>query len=48
MKTNVRRMDDNTGIFQRILDDRDFQTVVMDRYLRRVFDRARAEQPRGA
>ncbi|MBF6606649.1 MAG: hypothetical protein IVW53_13845 [Chloroflexi bacterium] len=48
MKTIARRMDDNADIFQRILDDRDFQTVVMDHYLRRVFERARAELPGGA
>lgn len=48
MKTIVRRMDDNADIFQRILDDRDFQTVVMDHYLRRVFDPARAEPPGAA
>lgn len=42
MRTIVRRMDDNTGIFQRINDDPVFQGVVMDHYLRRVFDQARA------
>ncbi|HVA86552.1 MAG TPA: DEAD/DEAH box helicase family protein [Candidatus Saccharimonadales bacterium] len=41
MKTIVRRMDGNAEIFQRLLDDHDFQAVVMDHYLRRVFDRAR-------
>lgn len=41
MRTIVRRMDDNTGIFRRINDDPEFQSVVMDHYLRRVFERAR-------
>ncbi len=41
IKTIVGRMDDNEDIFQKILDDRDFQAAVMDHYLRRVFERAR-------
>ena len=41
IKSIVGRMDDNADIFQRILDDPTFQTVVMDHYLRRVFDQAR-------
>ena len=44
MKTIVRRIDDNEGIFQRILGDHEFQGVVMDHYLRRVFDRARSDR----
>lgn len=40
-------MDDNADIFRQILDNPTFQTVVMDHYLQRVFERARAEQPRG-
>jgi len=47
MKTIVHRMDDNADIFQRILDDREFQSVVMDHYLLRVFERARTEPPAG-
>jgi len=43
MKTIVRRMDGNAEIFQRILDDRDFQSVVMNHYVRRVFDRPRTD-----
>jgi type I restriction enzyme, R subunit len=39
--TVVRRMDDNEAIFKRILDDQEFQSVLMDFYARRVFDRAR-------
>jgi type I restriction enzyme R subunit len=43
IKSIVGRMDDNADIFQRILDDATFQTVVMDHYLTRVFERARAD-----
>ena len=42
IKSIVGRMDDNQDIFQRILDDPAFQTIVMDHYLRRVFTQARA------
>jgi len=38
-------MDDNADIFGRILDDPAFQTIVMDHYLARVFDGARASGP---
>jgi type I restriction enzyme R subunit len=41
ISTMVSRMDDNEDLFKRVLDDRDFQAVVMEHYLRRVFDRAR-------
>jgi type I restriction enzyme R subunit len=41
MKTIVGRMDDNADIFQRILDDANFQGVVRDHYLQRVFEQAR-------
>jgi type I restriction enzyme R subunit len=41
LDTVVRRMDDNEAIFKRILDDQEFQSVLMDFYARRVFDRAR-------
>jgi hypothetical protein len=34
-------MDDNADIFQRILDDPAFQSIVMNHYLRRVFTQAR-------
>ena len=37
-------MDDNEDIFRRILDDPAFQTVVMDHYLQRVFEQARATE----
>ena len=45
IKSIVGRMDDNEDIFKKILDELAFQTAVMDHYLRRVFDRARTEQP---
>ena len=48
IKSIVERMDDNADIFGRILDDPAFQTVVMDHYLKRVFEQARAERPAGA
>ena len=41
IKSIVGRMDDNEDIFRKILDDDAFQAVVMNHYLRRVFDRAR-------
>jgi hypothetical protein len=44
-RTIVRRMDENAGIFRRISDDREFQDVVREHYLRRVFERARADAP---
>ena len=37
----VERMDDNADIFGKILDDDAFKSVVMDHYLRRVFEQAR-------
>jgi type I restriction enzyme R subunit len=42
IKSIVGRMDDNADIFQRILDDPAFQSIVMNHYLRRVFTQARA------
>jgi type I restriction enzyme R subunit len=44
MNSIVERMDDNADIFRRILDDPEFKAVVMDHYLRRVFDEARGPQ----
>jgi type I restriction enzyme R subunit len=43
MKGIVERMDDNAGIFKRILDDPEFQASVMDHYLTRVFHEARSQ-----
>jgi transposase len=43
MKTIVQRMDDNSDIFKRILDDRDLQAAVQNHYLQRVFRGARVE-----
>jgi type I restriction enzyme R subunit len=42
VSTMVARMDDNEDLFKRVLDDRDFQAAVMEHYLRRVFEQARA------
>jgi type I restriction enzyme R subunit len=42
IKSIVTRMDDNQDLFQQILDDETFKTVVMEHYLRRVFEGARA------
>ncbi len=42
LKSIVGRMDDNEDIFKRVVDDPDFQTAVMNHYLARVFERARA------
>jgi type I restriction enzyme R subunit len=41
MDTIVARMDSNEGIFKRILDDDDFQTVLLDYYLEKIFARFR-------
>jgi type I restriction enzyme R subunit len=45
IKSIVERMDDNADIFGRILDEPAFQSVVMEHYLQRVFEEARAERP---
>jgi type I restriction enzyme R subunit len=42
LKSIVERMDDNADIFGRILDDPKFQETVMEHYLGRVFEQARA------
>jgi type I restriction enzyme R subunit len=42
IKSIVERMDDNADIFGRILDDPKFQETVMEHYLGRVFEQARA------
>jgi type I restriction enzyme R subunit len=41
IKSIVGRMDDNEDIFRKILDEPDFQAVVMEHYLQRVFATAR-------
>jgi type I restriction enzyme R subunit len=43
LTTVVGRMDDNEAIFKRILDDGEFQSVLMDLYANRVYRRARVE-----
>jgi len=41
--TVVRRMDDNEGIFKRILDEPVFQQTILDHYAERLYERLRAE-----
>jgi type I restriction enzyme R subunit len=41
MNTIVTRMDDNSEIFKRILDDDEFSDVLKEFYLQRVYERAR-------
>ena len=48
MKGIVGRMDDNAGIFKRILDDPEFQSLVMDHYMARVFEQARLPGTEGS
>ncbi len=43
LDTVVRRMDDNEGIFKRILDEPDFQQTILDHYAERLYGRLRAE-----
>jgi type I restriction enzyme R subunit len=45
MRSVLGRMDDNQDLFRQILDDEAFKTVVMEHYLRRVFDGARGPTP---
>jgi type I restriction enzyme R subunit len=42
LKSIVGRMDDNADIFKRILDDSKFGDAVMEHYLLRIFEQARA------
>jgi len=44
LDTVVRRMDDNEGIFKRILDEPVFRQTVLDHYAERLYGRLRAEQ----
>jgi type I restriction enzyme R subunit len=47
LKSIVERMDDNADIFGKILDDPQFQSVVRDHYLQRVYAQAHEiERPR--
>ena len=46
LKSIVDRMDDNEDIFKKILDEPEFQSVVMEHYLQRVFDSARSPEAR--
>jgi type I restriction enzyme R subunit len=43
INTIVTRMDDNEAIFKQILDDSEFQEVLADFYMRRVYSRLRSE-----
>jgi type I restriction enzyme, R subunit len=43
IETVVRRMDSNEEIFKRILDEEDFQHVLLDYYAKRVYARLRRE-----
>jgi type I restriction enzyme R subunit len=45
MKTIIQRMDSNSEIFRRILDDRDLQAEIQNHYLQRVFRDARQVTP---
>ena len=47
IKSIIGRMDDNEDIFKKILDDDAFQSVVMNHYLARVFERANSEPSTG-
>jgi type I restriction enzyme R subunit len=42
IKSIVGRMDDNEDLFRKVLDEPTFQAAVMDHYLRRLFEQARA------
>jgi type I restriction enzyme, R subunit len=43
IETVVKRMDSNEEIFKRILDEEDFQQVLLDYYAKRVYKRLRRE-----
>jgi type I restriction enzyme R subunit len=43
LSTVVKRMDDNEAIFKQVLDDPEFQEAIADFYLRKVYERLRAE-----
>jgi type I restriction enzyme R subunit len=45
MNTIVTRMDDNEAIFKQVLDDADFRQVLLDFYLRKVYERLRSGAP---
>ena len=45
MKGVVGRMDENADLFRRILDDPQFQSVVMEHYMAKVFEQARTQTP---
>jgi type I restriction enzyme R subunit len=41
INTIVTRMDDNQEIFKKILDDSEFQAMIADYYVRKVYSRLR-------
>ncbi len=41
MRTIVTRMDDNSEIFKRILDDNEFSDLLHDYYLKKVYSQLR-------
>jgi hypothetical protein len=41
MKTIVTRMDANSEIFKRILDDEDFRDLLGENYVKRVYEQLR-------
>ena len=45
INTIVTRMDANEAIFKQIMDDREFQDVLADFYVRKVYSRARSAAP---
>jgi len=47
MNTIVTRMDENEAIFKQVLDDDEFRQVLLDFYLRKVYERLRADDTEG-
>ena len=41
MKTIVSRMDANSDIFKRVLDDADFRSLLADYYVKKVYEQLR-------
>ena len=45
LKTVISRMDENDALFQRILDDNEFQEAIKDFFARKVYQQARGDLP---
>jgi type I restriction enzyme R subunit len=45
LKTVISRMDENDALFQRILDDTEFQEAIKDFFARKVYQQARRDPP---